>query len=403
MLSLPPSSSRRLAGAAARRTTSLRPALALATPLIAALLAAACAADRDHTVTAPDGSTARQLASAPLPALMEEPVPLVVPTYEGSGESVHPDVVDFPAGWHGARYWLTMTPYPRSDSKVENPSILVSHDGRTLAAPDGLANPVIGHRGRPSDYNSDPELVYEAGTDRLLLFYRFVDRRTNTILVSSSTDGRTWVPAGKAFWARGHAAVSPTIAVRNPASPARMWYVDAGRDGCKAVSTRVMTRASLEPTGRLTGTRWSEPDVTNLAQPGYVIWHIKVRYVPTKGEYWALYAAYPEGPAGCDVDDLFFARSSDGVHWETFAEPLLRHEEREWTAAAIYRSSFLYDASSDQLRVWLSARGADQKWRMAYARFRYSELLGEIGGNSTRAPRDMALARRAIGHSEHEP
>ena len=49
-------------------------------------------------------------------------------------------------------------------------------------------------RGHPSDYNSDPELVYNPETNRLLLFYRFVDKKTNTILISSSSDGRKWKP-----------------------------------------------------------------------------------------------------------------------------------------------------------------------------------------------------------------
>jgi hypothetical protein len=299
-----------------------------------------------------------------------------------------------------------MTPYPKSDYHVENPSILVSDDGTSLAQPSGLVNPVVAKRGRSTDYNSDPELVYEPQSGRLVMFYRFVDRRTNTIHVTSSADGRVWRSEGKAFWTHGHAAVSPTVAARDPRVPetsTRMWYVDASKGGCKSNATRVMTRTAIDTTGRVTGVRWSEPAPTDLAQPGYVIWHMKVRWVPSKAEYWALYAAYPAGPAGCDVDDLFFARSADGVHWESFPEPLLRHEDRAWTAAAIYRSTFLYDSTQDQLRVWFSARGADQKWRMGFARFRYSRLLSEIGTDTERAPRNAALARQAIGRSENEP
>src|SRR5205085_3209520 len=180
----------------------------------------------------------RTSASAALPALIEEPVQLTSPTYENSGESVHPDVVEFPGWWNGWQYWLTMTPYPKSDFHVENPSILVSRDGIHLEVPNGLANPVVAHRGRPSDYNSDPELVYNAETNRLLLFYRFVDKKTNSILVSSSSDGVRWRPEPKAFWAKGHAAVSPTVALTGVgANTARMWYVDAGKAGCKASSS----------------------------------------------------------------------------------------------------------------------------------------------------------------------
>src|SRR5579884_2655894 len=42
-----------------------------------------------------------------------EPTLMTIPTYDGSGQAVHPDVVAFDAPWHGAQYWLTMTPYPK--------------------------------------------------------------------------------------------------------------------------------------------------------------------------------------------------------------------------------------------------------------------------------------------------
>src|ERR1700750_1662651 len=53
-----------------------------------------------------------------------EPAVMSGPTYDGSGQAVHPDIVAFDAPWHGARYWMTMTPYPKSNQHLENPSIL---------------------------------------------------------------------------------------------------------------------------------------------------------------------------------------------------------------------------------------------------------------------------------------
>jgi hypothetical protein len=387
-------------GTSARRSPGAR-SVALAILLLGALTVDGCTSDR---VTSPRSladqtAVARSVAAATLPALIEEPIQLTTPTYDGTGEAVHPDVIEFPFEWNGWRYWMTMTPYARSDSKIENPSILVSHDGVHFEIPNGLTNPVVAHHGRPGDYNSDPELVYNEETTRLLLFYRFVDRRANSIYVVSTRNGITWAREPKAFWARTHNAVSPTVSPREGDVSARMWYVEAGKDGCKTSASRVVTRYSLDPSPKIAGIRWSEPTPTDLAQPGYVIWHIKARYVPSKREYWALYAAFPNGPAGCDIDDLFFARSTDGVHWETFAEPILRHEDRAWTAAAIYRSTFLYDSTTDQLRVWLSARGADNKWRLGFAHFRYDRLLADLTNAGARPARSSA-SRIPIGHSE---
>jgi len=69
------------------------------------------------------------------------------PTYDGSGQAVHPDLVYFPDGWGKDRegnnwnYWLVMTPFPNRKDNYENPSILVSDDGVKWRTPPGLENP----------------------------------------------------------------------------------------------------------------------------------------------------------------------------------------------------------------------------------------------------------------------
>jgi hypothetical protein len=336
-------------------------------------LVMSCTDAGESAPTAPASATTTR-ASALGSAFVVEPALMTVPTYDGSGQAVHPDVVAFDTPWHGARYWLTMTPYPKSDQKLENPSILESDDGVTVEVPSGLKNPVIAPPRNSKNYNSDPELLYEPQTDRLVLFDRLVEKKTNTIHVSTSRDGITWTPTRAPFWEHYHQAVSPTVASR-PDGAALMWYVNAGKKGCMASSTDVMMRTASDKSGLIVDTRWMGPSRTDLKIPGYVIWHIKARWIPSKAEYWMLISAFPANKNGCHTDDLFFARSSDGVHWNAYPEPVLRHEDRNWTAAAVYRSSFLYDADSDELRMWISARGDDGAWRMGYARARYTSLL----------------------------
>lgn len=342
-----------------------------------------------------DASASR---SVPAAVFVVEPAVIVTPTYDGSGQSVHPDIVAFDEPWNGARYWLTMTPYPKSNQKLENPSILASDDGLAMRVPAGLKNPIVAPPKSARDYNSDPELLYEAQTDRLVLFERLVERRTNTLRVLTSRDGVTWIRQPNPFWERSHQMVSPTVAPR-PDAPARMWYVDAGRKGCDAPSTTVMLRTGSDARGRIVDTRWMGPIPTDLRIPGYTIWHIKARWIAERSEYWMLVSAFPVGGAGCRVDDLFFARSEDGVHWTAFPTPILRHGDRDWTAAAVYRSTFLYDAASDELRMWISARGDDGAWQIGYARARYESLLErlekgeELSSGLKRAIRTPALTR----------
>lgn len=317
----------------------------------------------------------------PEPIFIVEPTLISVPTYDGTGQAVHPDVVAFDKKWNGAKYWLTMTPYAHSDQTVENPSILMSNDGMTVSIPAGLTNPVVAPPKDSKNYNSDPELQYEPQTGRLVLFDRYVDKKTNTIHVSTSTDGVTWRHARAPFWVRAHRAVSPTVAPRSDGQ-AKMWYVNAGKAGCGAKSTQVLMRTASDATGKIVDTRWLDETPVDLSIPGYSIWHIKARWVPEKSEYWMLISAFPNDKDGCQTDDLFFARSNDGIHWRAYSTPIIRHEDREWTAAAVYRSSFLYDAATDQLSLWISARGAEGAWRLGYARARYSSLVTALENNT---------------------
>ena len=52
---------------------------------------------------------------------------LTVPTYDGSGQAVHPDAALTPPGWGGATTQLFVTPYPNGDATKENPSLLPDH------------------------------------------------------------------------------------------------------------------------------------------------------------------------------------------------------------------------------------------------------------------------------------
>lgn len=72
----------------------------------------------------------------------------LTPTYDGSGQAVHPSLVYFRDGWgndrarNNWRYWLVMTPFPNKKERYENPSILVSNEGVKWRVPPGLKNPI---------------------------------------------------------------------------------------------------------------------------------------------------------------------------------------------------------------------------------------------------------------------
>jgi hypothetical protein len=107
---------------------------------------------------------------------------------------VHPSLVYAPSGWNGYRYWLAHTPYPLSNSDLENPCIVASNDLRNWVVPPGLVNPIVPKPvSGASDYNADVHIYLH--TDGYL-YMLFRERRssngTNYLKGLRSLNGVTW-------------------------------------------------------------------------------------------------------------------------------------------------------------------------------------------------------------------
>lgn len=104
---------------------------------------------------------------------------LITPTHDGSGQTVHPKLIDFKLEhgmetWHGYRYWLAHSPLPYSSNVHEDPNILCSKDGKEWVVPNGITNPLDDAEGG-SIFCSDPDMIYVEETDTLWLYYRLTD------------------------------------------------------------------------------------------------------------------------------------------------------------------------------------------------------------------------------------
>lgn len=364
-----------------------------AVALAIALTSGACATE---SVVSPDISFREfGLAEPDVPPL--QPLTRIsVPTYDGSGQAVHPDVLWFPGGWHGFEYWMAFTPYPGAQIALENPSIVVSHDGRTWQVPPGLTNPVVPRPRNGSGYNSDPDLSYDAAHDRLVMLAREVRGGFNRVSVLFSSDGTTWSQPRLEFLRRNHGIISPAMVLQPNRDP-RIWFVDAGgTKKCPKRVTHVMREEGTAPgtdLSRIVGKGWGPIRSSGLSQKGYNIWHMDVSWVPALNEYWAVYPAYPA--RGCGGHELFFAHSPDGNHWTTYPVPLIRRDEAAWMSFMLYRASALYDPARGVMRLYLSAARPDgedgspaQEWRMGMVEFRYTDLLARLAHPSatTSAP-----------------
>lgn len=118
-----------------------------------------------------------------------------VPTYDGSGKSIHPSVVDMGPGqqWNGYRWWFADTPYAGEDDQLENPSIFASNDRANWVVSDGQSNPLV--LPPAGGFHSDPDLVWDPDGQRLVIIWRdYVAARTPQMYFRTmwSTNGTTW-------------------------------------------------------------------------------------------------------------------------------------------------------------------------------------------------------------------
>jgi hypothetical protein len=312
-------------------------------------------------------------------------------TYDNTGESAHPDFVRATVPWSDDACWLVFTPYAGSAGALENPSLASSPDCEHWLPARGVRAPLID---KPDNgFNSDPDIVYDSTRGCMGVIFRQVTN-VNSIVVMKSCDGTTWSAPRELFSKVNHGAISPSLAT-GPDGFERIWYVDAGVQGCGSRTSTVEMRRAIRAGTELDHLQFGDEVATNLAQPGYVIWHIDVAYVPSKHEYWAMYAAYPlSGYGGCLEEDVFLATSGDGRHWRTYRAPLLDRSDDRFTFASLYRGSFEYDAEHDQLRTIVSAR--EEKWGQYTVVHDYSALKTALDFSRTASATALApLGRHA--------
>ena len=290
------------------------------------------------------------------------------PTYDGSGQVVHPDVLYFPGGWNGFDYWMGITPYPNGNAYYENPSILASHDGITWQVPPGLVNPIA----QASDNNlgdvADPELFYDSSTNQLWAYYLDQNHALSTTYLKRqpSSDGINWGPEETCETVVIDKILSPAIVKID--STYYMWSVNML--SYSAGTTQVEFRTSSD------GCIWSAPQIVSISLPGYYVWHIDVVYVASLSEYRMVFAAYPNTSFGSGNTVLYYATSTDRLNWTTYSKIALG-KGSGWDSGQIYRSSLIYDETNNLLRVWYSARGGSG-WHLGYTERDFDDFIADL-------------------------
>lgn len=270
-----------------------------------------------------------------------------IPTYDGSGRTIHPSVVDMSDKWNGYRWWLADTPYPNGREDLENPCIWGSNDRINWQVPEGLTNPLddpsqLGDPNLP--YNSDTELVFDPASGLMVCFWRYVpnDGSPKVLRARTSADGSTWGPR---IDVRSPINLSPTITRR----PDGTWLYRHFVSGSWAVAD--------EPLGPWTPATFASFNtlVSGSAHHGTVKW-VGDRYV-------AIYTAsgHPEyGHTMC------MSQSADLTAWSA---PVYL-PGHDGVLPAPYRPTLLLSTEPGWLDIWHSGSGS----RVAYTRLPLSAL-----------------------------
>jgi hypothetical protein len=291
-------------------------------------------------------------------SFMNAPQPLVTPTYDGSGQVVHPDVIYVPDGWNGFAYWLGMTPYPNGNDDWENPSILASNDNETWVVPPGVTNPLAPMPTAPG-HNDDVDMVLVEDTLYLYWVETNVDGNSYIKLITSS-DGVNW-SAPQSVLGLPNYVMSPAIV--HEAGAWRMWYATSP-GGCTSGYQDIYLRTSSD------GLSWGEAQEVAIDQPDRVVWHFDVQ--TTDAGYVMLFNSYPAG-SNCANTNLYHAESADGLAWTVSQNPVLTPAPGGWDNMNVYRASFLADGTF--YRIWYSARSTGGQWRVGYTEGELADFL----------------------------
>lgn len=304
---------------------------------------------------------------------------MVTPTYDHSGQAVHPSVIDFKMefgvnNWGGFRYWMAFTPYPNFNYAHENPSLLVSTDGINWRNPPGLKNPIAPEPlvSLFAIYNSDPELIYDPAQNALMLYWREYQRNGYEKIwvkkISSSCKESARILCVENKWQRGGSLVlSPTVWRQSP----NQWYM------------WTTNGATLMQLSRSTdGISWSarEPCSTpwDTWNGGYIPWHVAAKpdYTGLKIDF--LIAGWPLKGTLYNCE-LFYATApmSQPTHLSMpLHKPVLQAGGKShWDDGFIYRSSFVREAGDNpNYHIWYSSCSENKEWHIGYTEGRFGNL-----------------------------
>jgi hypothetical protein len=261
---------------------------------------------------------------------------LNIPTYDGSGQCVHPSVKYVPGGWAGYEWWMAFTPYQHCYDTYENPSLVASHDGIKWVVPKGLTNPI--DPTPKKGHNADTELVYDG--KNMLVYY--VEIVKSHIIACHRRIVYANMSIGTEENCTNFYPISPAI-IRKSGNDWIAWYCDLG-------SLQLYSATSKN------GLDWTNQTIVPTNMPKLVSWHISALQIDNG--YSFLIAAFSRVKDDNSHTKLYLGEASNSKSIIKMA-PILS-PRAGWTGQEIYRSCMVGS------RVYISARDTSNNWHIGY-------------------------------------
>ncbi|MCR5622628.1 MAG: hypothetical protein K6G18_12365 [Treponema sp.] len=269
---------------------------------------------------------------------------LDIPTYDGSGQIVHPDIFfDRTIG----KYVLAFTPYPHTDDRFENPCIAVSDDGIHFHEEKPGLNPLA--PAPEKDHNDDPDISLHDSVYSLV-YLETVRPEYQNVVALQSTDRLTWKRkvlhhqelAGNG----GDLILSPAVIWTG--GSCRCFFVMGNYEsGHRIFATSAPTLEELDFAGA------SPLDIEGIPT-GLLPWHLDVFPDGAGGYVMLLTLVAPDGKRGGKGGRYFLhvARSDNLTDWKLDPAPVLNN---------CYRSSgFVKDGI---LYIYFSSNFWGDEWK----------------------------------------
>jgi len=280
-----------------------------------------------------------------------------VPTYDGSSQAVHPDILS-PEQADGA-YLLAFTPYPFTNEVFENPSVAISRDGMRFHEERRGLNPLVPAPG--IDHNDDPDVLRVDGVYNLVYLETLRPQAQHLVLLQSR-DRLQW--SRQTLLRYELTGPSPDPFIVSPALVAdsgrlRLFYVNTSRQ-----PHRIEYLESRHVTA------WDSRDAHVAAFDRLAVnpWHVDV-LAGDDGWYMLITDVRGEGPR---LDyDLYIARSRDLEHWEMGARKVFAR--MPFGSRLIYRSTAL--CREGDIYVYFSAKSRFGEWKIGVVRKSTAELF----------------------------